>query len=326
MRARQEQVLATGTYGSAGSVTVPLTALATSIQGQPANLAAIVIRLSKGVASTVRPYSASVIIRDSSEPLFDGSGAELLQQARERGESISAQLGSASAADACVLVWRPGYGRKVTDQQGAAGLFTSGSVAITGPTDAGQTVTYEIVAVLDGGAPRVHQRVLTKTLAGARQVPGDFLLARLRDSAFAGATLYTVDTNGGNLISGVSGNTLQAQFETSCGPAGDPVLLTAVAQTTLTGPNFVRSLLSDYSYGSGEKLPPLSRLPDSNGNVNATAGFTANLVVTQIYPRTRAESERLMRQACERAGVPYVGVKPDTDEPGLMPYSPMVNG
>lgn len=322
--ARVQQSIGTGTYGSAASVTVPLTSLQTNVGGEPANLSGIIIRLTKGVGSIVRPSAANITIRDSSEVLFDGTIAELLGQMRERGEAIDAQLGAASASDSLLAIWRPGYGKQTEDQMGAAGLFTAGSVVITGPTDAGQTTTYEVSAILDGGRPRVHQRVITRTLVGSRDVPGDFLLARLRDSAFAVGNTYSVRSNSQELLTSLSGRTLQSQSESSLGPAGDPVTLTAIAASTLVPPNFVRSMLAEYSYGSGEKMPPLNRLPESSGNINCTSGFTANLVVTQIFPRSRAECERLAQVAAARAGVPYNGIEPAAADPALYRFSPIV--
>lgn len=123
-----------------------------------------------------------------------------------------------------------------------------------------------------------------------------------------------------------AGEPVLRHYETSLGPAGDPVVLTAVAQSTISGPNLVRAMLADYSYGSGEKMPPLGELPVSGTNINLTAGFVGAPIVTQIFRRDRAQAENMMRLACDRAGIPYTGVQPIVDVPGLRGFSPYKPG
>lgn len=325
---RQIQSIGTAALGSGGSANFSLQSLPTQIAGQPANIAALVIRIAKTVTSVNRPSAASITIRDNVENLFEGTGLELLAQSRERGEAVDAQLGAVTAIDAAVFVWRPGYGMRVEDQYAATGLFAAGgTVQVLLGTDAGQTSNVEVLAVLEGGPPRVHQRVLTRTLAaGSRDLPGDFLLARLRDASFSDSAAYTVRSTTQDLITGAIGRTLRALYETSLGPAGDPVVLTAVAQSTISGPNLVRAMLADYSYGSGEKMPPLGELPTSGTNINLTAGFVGAPIVTQIFRRDRAQAENMMRLACDRAGIPYTGVQPIVDVPGLRGFSPYKPG
>jgi hypothetical protein len=284
-----------------------------------------VIRITKTVASVNRPFPAQVVIRDSSEPIFDGSFLELLNQQRERGEGVVAQLGSASASDSAQAIWRPGYGLRVEDSGHASGLFQGGgSIQINFPTDAGQTYNYEILAMLDtSGGLKISSRAITRTLSSTtRDIQGDFLLARIRDASFATANSYAIRTSKRDILNGVNGLSLQQLYEASLGPAGDPVVLTAVAQTTIGPPNFIRSILADYSYGGGEKMPPISVLPESGGSVTLTNGFAGSPIVTYLYPRMRAEAESLARQACSRHGVPYRAPIPPGGNPTLYPYLP----
>lgn len=320
------QTIFSAAVASAGVVNAPLSALQTAIDGQPANVIGFGIRLTKTVATVNRPFPAQIVIRDSTEPLFDASFQELLAQHRERGEGLVCQLGAASAADTAYAVWRPGYGQRVEDSGHAAGLFQGGgSIQFTLPTDAGQTTNVEIVAFLDAGRGLcIAPRAITRTLAATtRDLQGDFLLARLRDGTFAPAGVYSVRTSAREILTGVVGASLSAAYESSLGPAGDPVVLTAIAASTLTGPNMIRSVLSSYSYGSGEKLPPIGKLPKSDGSVTLTAGFVGAPTVTYIYPRSRGEAESLARQACARHGVAYRAPMPPGGAPELYPYLPL---
>lgn len=323
---RAIQSLFSAPVPSAGAVNIPLTGLQTAIDGQPANVVGIAIRLTKTVATVNRPFPASVVIRDSSEPLFDSAFTELLAQHRERGEGLNAQLGAASAADTAFAIWRPGYGQRVEDAGHAAGLFQGGgSIQFTLPTDAGQTTNVEVFAYLDAGkglciAPRAITRTLSAT---TRDLTGDFILARLRDASHAAAGVYSVRTSAREILTGIVGASLTAAYESSLGPAGDPVVVTAVAQSTLSSPNMIRAILSDYSYGSGEKLPPISKLPKSDGSVTLSAGFVGAPIVTYLYPRSRGEAEALARQACSRHGVPYRQPIPVGGSPELYPFLPL---
>jgi hypothetical protein len=326
---RSLQVLATGTLASAASVVVPFTALRTKVGGKLANLEAITIRLSKGAGSTVRPYTATVKIRDSEEVLFDSNGTELLMQQRERGESIVCQLGSGSATDACLLKWRPGYGADEADMQQAAGLFQGGDITITAPADGGQTTTYEVVAHLAlGDELRVPSRCVTRTLgASAREQAGNFLVASVRDQSFSAGASYTVETGQREIFTSVTGTILQQESEASLGPAGDPVTLTAVAASTLASPNFIRAAMAG---SSDYRLPPLSKLPESDGVLRLTAGFVGAPLTTVIYPRSAAEVRARMEAACNRAGIPFVkSLKAKTRHGGpfnaahLAPYFPI---
>lgn len=324
--ARAIQTLYSAALGSAASVNVSLTNLQTAIGNEPCNVTGFGIRLSKTVASTVRPNPANVVIRDYIEPQFDGSFLEIISQMRERGEGIVAQLGAASAADQAFAIWRPGYGLAVEDSGHASALFQGGgSIQFTLPTDAGQTTNVEIVAFLDtNGGLRIANRAITRTLASTvREVPGDYKLARLRDASFAVANSFSVRTSQRELISAVGGATLQSAYESSLGPAGDPVVITAIAQTGFGTPNLVRSMLQDYSYGGGEKMPPIARLPNSDGNVSLQSGFTGSPIVTYLYPRQREEAVSLARMACARHGVAYRAPIPPGSNPELYPYLPL---
>lgn len=327
MGKRAIQTLASGSAGSATTVNIPLSGLQTSVDGEPANVVGFGLRLTKTVASTVRPNPSQVIVRDSAEPLFDSTFLELLGQMRERGEGIQAQLGAASAADTALAFWRPGYGELADDSGHAAGLFQGGgSVQFTTPTDAGQTTNYELFAVLDtSGGLRIAPRAITRTLSSTtRDLQGDFLLARLRDASFSTAGSYSVRTSKREIVTGLSGFAIQNAYESSLGAAGDPVVLTAVAQSTISNPNLIRAILGDFSYGSGEKLPPISRLPDSGGSVTLTSGFVGSPVVTYLYPRSRQEAETLARAACQRHGVSYRAPMPPMGaSPELFPYLPL---
>lgn len=323
---RSVQTVASGTLASAASVQIPLAGLQTSLDGEPANVMGFGIRITKGITSIVRPSTVAVVIRDSAEPLFDSNVAELLGQQRERGEAIVAQLGAVTAIDTVYAVWRPGYGQRVEDSGHAAGLFQGGgSISLTAPTDAGQTLTYEVTAFLDtSGGLRIAPRAITRVLAStARDIQGDFLLARLRDQSFANANTYAVRTSRREIINGLTGTSLSAMHESSLGPAGDPVVMTAVAQTTLVTPNFIRSILSDYSYGGGEKQPPISKLPTSDGSVTLTSGFSGAPLVTYLYPRSKGEAEALARQACSRHGIAYRAPVPPGGDPSLYPFLPL---
>ncbi len=325
MGTRAIQTIASGSAGSAATVNIPLSGLQTAIDGEPCNVVGISIRLTKTVASTVRPNPSQVIIRDAFEPLFDSTFLELLGQMRERSEGIQAQLGSASAADTALAVWRPGYGEMADDAGHAAGLFQGGgSVQFTTPTDVGQTTNYEVFASLDtSGGLRISPRAITRTLsATTRDIQGDFLLARLRDGSFSTANSYSVRTSKREIMTGLSGFAIQNAYESSLGPAGDPVVLTAVAQSTISPPNLIRAVCADFSYGSGEKLPPISRLPNSAGSVTLTAGFAGSPTVTYLYPRSRGEAENLARQACQRHSVPYRAPMPPSAPPDLFPFLP----
>lgn len=322
---RSIQSLATGTTGSATQVTVSLSGLSTDVGGEPANVVGFGIRVSKTITSIVRPFPA-VVIRDSSEPLFDSTFLELLAQQRERGEAIVAQLGAVTAIDSASAVWRPGYGAEVKDAGHAAGLFQGGgSIVLTFPTDAGQTFTYEVIAYLDTNSGlRIAPRAITRTLsATTRDLQGDFLLARLRDGGFLTTASYSVRNAARELLTSISGLSLQHAYESSLGPAGDPVVLTAVAQTTIATPNLIRAMLNDFSYGAGEKTPPVSMLPDSRGTITLTSGFAGAPTVTYLYPRTRGEAEALARTACNRHGVPYRAPIPAGNDPSLYLYMPL---
>lgn len=313
---------------AAGTTTnVSLQPLATSIAGRPANLVGLTFRLAKSAASTVRTQGTNVVIRDNSEPLFDATLAEMASQERERGEAVHLRLGAASAADVVVATWRPGYGSDTRDAGHAAGLFVAGGgITITTPVDGAITYTIEVVAQLDASGPlRIAPRAITRALAATvREIPGDFLLARLRDAGHVDANTYSVRTSEREILTGVSGATIRGLYEKALGPAGDPVLLTAELQWTLASPNMVRAILSDFSYGSGEKMPPMSRLPRSAGNVSLVAGFAGAPIVTYIYPRTRGEAESLARTACDRAGVAYAAPMPPLSAaPELYPFLPL---
>lgn len=326
---RTQQTIGTAALTSGQSVTFPLTALQLKTAGRPTNVVGFGIRLTKTVASTVRPSAALITVRDAKEPQFDSTALELAGQMRERGEAPVLQLGAASAADTYFAVFRPGYGQKVQDSGHAAGLFQAGgSITITLPVDAGQTTNVEVTAYLDtSGGLRIAPRAITRQLAATtREVPGDYLLARLRDAGFVPANVFSVRTSERELLTGISGITLQQAYEASLGPAGDPVVLTAVAQTGISPPNLVRSILADFSYGGGEKQPPISVLPNSNGNVSALAGFTGALIVTYLYPRSLSEARELAAAACQAAGVPYAEPVPPGTNAELFQYLPYTLG
>lgn len=300
---RAAQVLATGSLGSASSVSIPFTSLAASVGGLLANVEALEVRLTKTVGSTVRPQAATIRIRDMEEILFDGTGSELLAQMRERGEGISAQLGSASATDQCLLRWRPGHGSECEDMQHAAGLFHGGDLLITTPTDVGQTTNYEVVAklALSPTDLRVASRAVTRTLAsGTGTLAGDFVLARARDASFSTANTYTLGVGSRDVLTSLTGYHAQLAYETSLRPAGDPVVLTAVAQTTIAGPDLVRVASGAYA---SEGLTPISKLPLSGGVAKFQSGWSGAPLVTAIYPREREQVRRMLEVAAARAGV-----------------------
>jgi hypothetical protein len=322
---RTQQIIGTAALTSGQSVTFPFTALQVKTAGRPTNLVGVSVRLAKTVASIVRPATAAITIRDAKEPQFDSTGLELAAQMRERGEAPTLQLGAASATDTFFAIFRPGYGLKPEDFAHAAGLFQSGgSITIALPVDAGQTTNVEVTAYLDtNGGLRIAPRAITRQLAATtREIPGDYLLARLRDAGFVAANVYSVRTSERELLTGITGLTLQQAYEASLGPAGDPVVLTAVAQTAISAPNFVRSILADYSYGSGEKQPPISYLPNSNGNVSALAGFAGAPIVTYLYPRSLAEARELAAAACQAAGVPLGEPVPPGTNAEMFQYLP----
>lgn len=304
---RSLQVLASGVLSSvaaANTVVIPFTALRTKVGGMLANVEAFSLRLAKSVTSTVRPWAGSIAIRDSDEVLFSAPMAEMLAQQRERGEAIVAQLGAVTAIDSVLLKWRPGYGNRNADCQQAAGLFVGGDLTfVTAPDAAGsQTITYELVAHLALGKElRVPSRCITRVLgATAREQAGVFKVARVRDQSFSAAAAYSVETGQREVFTNVSGNTLSALAETALGPAGDPVVLTAVAQSTLTAPNFIRAAMAGFSE---TLLPPLTKLPDSDGVLRFTAGFVGAPLTTVIYPRSAAETRAKVEAAASRAGL-----------------------
>lgn len=304
---RSTQVLASGTLSSvatANTVVIPFTALRTKVGGFLANVEAIGIRLTKSVTSIVRPYAGSITIRDSDEVLFAAPMAELLMQQRERGEGIVAQLGAVTAIDSAFLKWRPGYGSDDADCQQASGLFLGGDLTFVTAPDAAasQTIAYEVIAFLALGRElRIPSRCVTRVLgATAREQAGDFKVVRVRDQSFSSSALYSVETGQREIFSSVSGLALQQAAESILGPAGDPVVLTAVAQTTIASPNFIRGAMGGFS---GAKQAPLSKLPSSDGVLRFTAGFVGAPLTTVIYPRTQADSRAKAEAAAARAGV-----------------------
>lgn len=304
---RSLQVLASGTIATtatAQTVVVPFTALRTKVGGFLTNLEAISLRLTKTVTSIVRPYAGSITIRDSDEVLFAAPMSEVLAQSRERGEAISAQLGAVTAIDTTLLVWRPGYGSDEADCQQAAGLFVGGDVTFVTAVDAAasQTIQWELVAHLAlGNELRIPARAITRVLgASAREQAGQFKIARVRDQSFSAAASYSIETGQREVFTAVTGATLLRMEDTALGPAGDPVVLTAVAQTTLASPNFIRCACSGKS---GTELPPLSKLPDSDGVLRMTAGFVGAPLTTVIYPRSAAETRAKVEAAAQRAGI-----------------------
>lgn len=323
---RAIQTIASAAGAAGGTpINISLAGLQTDIAGRPANLVALSIRLVKSGAGTVRAQTGTIVIRDASEPLFDAPISELLGQQRERGEAVFCTLGSGSVADVLVATWRPGYGEFTEDAGHAAGLFQGGgSIVLTPPTDGALTWTYEVIAYLDtSGGLRIAPRAITRVLsATTRDIQGDFLLARLRDQTHTDGNSYSVRTSERELLTGVSGQILRQQYENSIGPAGDPVTLTATVQSTITTPNLIRSMLFDYSYGSGGKYPPISKLPRSAGSVTLTAGFAGAPLVTYLYPRSRAEAEALARQACQRHGIAYAAPLPPGNRPEYYPFLP----
>ena len=304
---RSLQVLASGTLASvaaANTVTIPFTALRTKVGGLLANVEAFSLRLTKSVTSTVRPYAGSVAIRDSDEVLIAAPMAEILAQQRERGEAIVAQLGAVTAIDTVVLKWRPGYGNRNADCQQAAGLFVGGDFTFVTAPDAAasQTITYELVAHLALGKElRIPSRTITRVLgATAREQAGVFKVVRVRDQSFSASAQYSLETGQREIFTNVSGTLLSALQESMLGPAGDPVTLTAVAQSTLVAPNLVRAAMAGFS----DKLqPPLSKLPDSDGVLRMTAGFVGAPLTTVIYPRSTAETRAKVEAAASRAGL-----------------------
>jgi len=303
---RAAVVLASGSLAPGASTSVPFTSLPTVVGGLIANLEALEIRLTKSLASTVRPASATFRIRDMSEVLFDGNGLELARQMRERGESLSQVLGTGSSADTAVFRWRPGYGAEDGDMQHAAGLFVGGDVLITMPADGtpSQAFAYEVIAklALSKTDIRVANRAVTRTLAsGARDLAGDFILARARDASFSTANTYTMGVGSRDIITSVSGAILQPSYETSLRPAGDPVLLTAVLQTTIGPPDFVRAAGGAYAKAG---LLPVSKLPLSGGVAKFSGGWSGDVIATVIYPRDRDSVKQALAVAAARAGVP----------------------
>lgn len=300
---RALQTLASGSLGSAASVTIPFTALRTKIGGLLANVEAIFIRLTKTVATVNRPQAAAIRLRDSAEVLFDSNGIELLAQSRERGEGIVAQLGAASAADTCILKWRPGYGQEDGDLQQAAGLFQGGDITITTQTDAGQTTNYEVVVAyaLSKELKLPTRRVTRQLGASAREQAGQFLIAGVRDLSFSAAANYSLSSGQREIFSGVNGASLQNLYEGSLGPAGDPVVLTAVASSTLQTPNLIRAACAGQSTN---ELPPLSKLPSSEGNIQMVAGFVGTPLTSVLYPRSEQEIRDRLAEAAARAGIP----------------------
>lgn len=296
------QTIATGSLAPGASATHAFTALKTrGRKGMVLNLKALHVRLAKGQASTVRPHACSLQIRDDSDLLFDGSGAELLMQARENSRAVRGVVGSASATDAANMTWRPGYGSDEADRQHAAGLFHGGSITVTAPADAtgSQAFAYQIVAELaPSNELRIASRAVTRSIgASDRTIPGDFLLARLRDGTHTAGNSYQVETSDGSIVEAVTGAMLTDAYECAVGSRSDYGFATA-ALSGLGSPCIVRA---SEAYPGGDI--PLTKLPHSAGNVALTSGFAGVPLVTYIYPRSKTEIESAAQRAAQRAGV-----------------------
>jgi hypothetical protein len=276
---RQLQTLIDGqTLGSAGALNVSLNQIQAVIGGLVANLASIRIRIAKASASTVRPHACVVSIRDgvSGTDLFNGSGLELLAQQREDGGIPQATYGAGSAADSCLLVWRPGYGADESDRQHAAALFSGGNVSLTMPTDAGQTFTVDVVAELRGAREiRIANKARTLTHGNAGEIAGSFLLARLRDPAHAAANTYKVTAGGVDLLT-AKGRIITDSYESA--------MASGVAQGV--SPCLVRA-----AHGIHEPL--ITKLPESVGAVSLTGFAGSSAVYTRIDPWTPEEAREL---------------------------------
>lgn len=327
---RKLQTLSTlSGVAQASTQSIPLTALDTRVGDLPANLAALHIRIAKVGASAVRPWAggARVEVRDDNEVLFDAAAGELLAQAREDGRAMSAQLAAGNAADAVLLTWRPGYGKKDGDRMHAAGLFHGGGVRVTLPTDGANTFNVTVVAEL-AGAPELvlAARAVTRELgASDRQVAGDFIAARLRDLSHAAGNSYLVETSRRQLVAGVAGAVLTDLYEQSAGNLSDPVTTGAGAASTVRAPDIMRATL-----GAHESGPvPLSKLPHSAGNLRLTSGFAGVPVVQAIYPRSAEDARNAFERAASRAGVRLTEAKVKPIEgtfkaAALVPYMPLV--
>lgn len=286
-----------GTAGSAARVTVPFTSLPTSVRGLQANLSGLEIRIAKGAASTVRPATATVVIRDGAETKYEGTVLELVAEAREDGKAPQVTLGAASAADSVRAEWRPGYGRRHQDRAQAAGLFLGGGVDIQLPTDAGQTYTVSVVARLLLHSRKLYlpSRAITRALSATdKGLAADYLLARLRDASHSAATEYVVTSAKGDFVRGVLGALVTDVYEALM-PTADPIKTGAFSLSSIASPDFIRAVL-------GEREPQLTKLPESGGNMN-WPNFAGAPIVTEIRPQTAGDVEAAMRKIESTHGV-----------------------
>jgi hypothetical protein len=308
-----QTLLDNASVGSAGTLNVSLNQLQPVIGGLIANLASLRIRIAKSSASAVRPHSCFVAIRDgvSGTDLFAGSGLELLAQQREDGSLPQATYGSGSAADSCLLVWRPGYGADPSDRQHAAALFSGGNVSLTMPSDSGQTFIVDVVAELRGAREiRLANKCRTLTHGNAGEISGSFLLARLRDVNHAPGSTYRVTSGGVDLLN-ARGRVLTDSYEAAMN-VGSP--------QTGVQPCLVRA-------AHGQAAPLLTKLPESVGAVSLQGFGGSSVIYSRIDAWGADEAKELANRVAsatsKQTGVAKVKTRFDSQFVGSARYMPL---
>jgi hypothetical protein len=149
----------------------------------------------------------------------------------------------------------------------------------------------------------VPSRAVTRTLnTNDKALAGDYLLARLRDSAHSATTEYVITASRGDIVRGALGAAVTASYE-SMMPSGDPAIVGSLALSGIANPDFVRFI-------SGTSQPMLSKLPESGGNIS-WPNFAGAPLITEIRPRNASDVEAVMRKLATAHGVQIRDVRVD---------------